>query len=33
VTVVALEEAVAGVTAATLAFQVMSSRASRGLEP
>ncbi len=33
VTLVPLDEAVAGVTAATLAFQVMSSRASRTLEP
>ena len=33
VTLVALDDAVAGVTAATLAFQVMSSRASRTFEP
>ncbi len=32
VSLVALDEAVAGVTAATLAFQVMSSRASRAIE-
>ena len=32
-TLVALDEAVAGVTAATLASQVMSSRASRTVEP
>ena len=32
VALVALDEAVAGVTAATLAFQVMSSRASRTVE-
>ncbi len=32
VTLVALDEAVTGVTAATLAFQVMSSRASRTVE-
>lgn len=32
VSLVALDEAVAGVTAATLAFQVMSSRASRTVE-
>ena len=33
VTLVSLEEAVAGVTAATLAFQVMAARASRTVEP
>ena len=33
VTLVPLDEAVAGVTAATLAFQVMSSRASGTVEP
>lgn len=33
VTAVALDQAVAGVTATTLAFQVMSGRASRTLEP
>ena len=33
VTLVSVDHAVAGVTAATLAFQVMSSRASRTIEP